>query len=87
MTTKRKIAAKPESLVRVAEKAMIGAAKQRPETTAAGMASSASGLRGMPKMVSTTMKTVAMVVSRKPIQPSSPISRWWTWIGVARIAS
>ena len=61
--------------MRVAEKAMIGAAKARPVSTAAGMASSASGLRGMPNRVSTSMKTVAMVAIRKPIQASSPISR------------
>ena len=55
--------------------------------TAAGSPSRARGEVGMPKRVRTTRKTVDMVVSRKAIQPSSPMSRWRTDIGVARIAS
>jgi len=87
LMTKRKRAAKPESLWRVAAKPMIGAAKATPVSTANGMASSASGLRGIPNRVSTKRKTLAMVVRRNAIQLSSPMSRWWTSIGVARIAS
>jgi hypothetical protein len=37
--------------------------------------------------VSTIRKTVAIDVMRNAIQLSSPMSRWCTSIGVARIAS
>jgi hypothetical protein len=66
---------------------MTAAEKASPVRMAAGTARTASGPRGMPKIVSTPRKASAMVSARNPIHSSSPMSRWRTSSGVASIAS
>ncbi len=85
--TKRNSQLNPSEFLWVALNATTAELKARPVRTADGMASSAMGERGMPKMVSTSRKTTEMVRTRKPIQRSSPARTCPTCSGVASMAS